>query len=91
LDEATSALDNETEAKIQRALDAVRAGRTTFIIAHRLSTVRNADRILVLDKGRIVEAGRFEELAAAQGVFSRLLAAGDLRPEPAESDTPSGI
>jgi ATP-binding cassette subfamily B protein len=80
LDEATSALDNETEAKVKRALEAVRRERTTFIIAHRLSTVRNADLILVLDKGRIVERGRFDELATAGGLFSRLVEAGDLRP-----------
>ncbi len=86
LDEATSALDNETEAKIQRALDAVRQGRTTFIIAHRLSTVRNADRILVLDGGRIVEAGTYEELARSGGLFARLLSEGDLRPPLAEEE-----
>ncbi len=78
LDEATSALDNETEFKIKRALDAVRKGRTTFLIAHRLSTVANADKILVLDKGRIVEAGKYQELAAGTGIFSRLVAAGSL-------------
>ena len=76
LDEATSALDNETEAKIKRALDAVRRGRTTFLIAHRLSTVSNADRIVVLDRGRIVEAGTFSELAGAGGLFERLVKAG---------------
>jgi ATP-binding cassette subfamily B protein len=76
LDEATSALDAETEAKIKRALDAVRRGRTTFIIAHRLSTVANADRILVLDQGRIVECGRFRELVARGGLFARLVAEG---------------
>jgi ATP-binding cassette subfamily B protein len=76
LDEATSALDNETEAKIKRALDAVRSGRTTFLIAHRLSTVANADKILVLDRGRIVEAGTFSQLAEAGGLFERLVKAG---------------
>ena len=76
LDEATSALDNETEAKIKRALDAVRRGRTTFLIAHRLSTVANADKILVLEHGRIVEAGTFAGLAAAGGLFERLVKAG---------------
>jgi ATP-binding cassette subfamily B protein len=76
LDEATSALDNETEGKIKRALDAVRRGRTTFLIAHRLSTVANADKILVLDQGRIVEAGTFNELAEAGGLFERLVKAG---------------
>ncbi len=76
LDEATSALDSETEAKIKRALDTLRAGRTTFVIAHRLSTVADADQILVLDHGRIVERGRFEELAAGSGLFARLVAEG---------------
>jgi ATP-binding cassette subfamily B protein len=76
LDEATSALDNETEAKIKRALDAVRRGRTTFLIAHRLSTVANAGKILVLEQGRIVEAGAFHELAMAGGIFERLVKAG---------------
>ncbi len=78
LDEATSALDNETEAKIKRALEAVRSGRTTFLIAHRLSTAANADKILVLERGRIVEAGTYRELAAAGGVFERLVRAGSL-------------
>jgi ATP-binding cassette subfamily B protein len=76
LDEATSALDAETEARIKRALDRLRAGRTTFIIAHRLSTVANADRILVLDQGRIVEQGRFRALAEGQGLFARMVAEG---------------
>ncbi|MGY6214226.1 glucan ABC transporter ATP-binding protein/ permease [Methylolobus aquaticus] len=76
LDEATSALDNETEAKIKRALDRIRRGRTTFIIAHRLSTVRDADQILVMDRGRIVETGRFDELARAGGLFQRLVSEG---------------
>jgi ATP-binding cassette subfamily B protein len=76
LDEATSALDAETEARIKRALDRLRQGRTTFIIAHRLSTVANADEILVLDQGRIVERGRFAELAAGRGIFSRMVAEG---------------
>ena len=69
LDEATSALDNETEAKIKRALDAVRRGRTTFLIAHRLSTVANADKILVLDRGRIVEAGTFSRTRRSRRSF----------------------
>jgi ATP-binding cassette subfamily B protein len=76
LDEATSALDAETEARIKRALDALRHGRTTFIIAHRLSTVADADTILVLDQGRIVERGRFRELVARQGLFARMVAEG---------------
>jgi glucan exporter ATP-binding protein len=76
LDEATSALDVETEARIKRALDALRKGRTTFIIAHRLSTVANADQILVLKQGRIVERGRFRELVARRGVFAAMVAEG---------------
>jgi ATP-binding cassette subfamily B protein len=76
LDEATSALDAETEGKIKRALDALRQGRTTFIIAHRLSTVANADTILVLDKGRIVERGTFSSLVAQRGLFARLVSEG---------------
>jgi ATP-binding cassette, subfamily B, beta-glucan exporter len=76
LDEATSALDAETEAKIKRALDTLRQGRTTFVIAHRLSTVANADEILVLDHGRIVERGKFRQLAEGTGLFSRLVAEG---------------
>jgi glucan exporter ATP-binding protein len=76
LDEATSALDAETEAKIKRALDALRANRTTFIIAHRLSTVSDADLILVMDHGRIVERGTFRSLVAQGGLFARLVAEG---------------
>ncbi|HET6390553.1 glucan ABC transporter ATP-binding protein/ permease [Hyphomicrobium sp.] len=76
LDEATSALDSETEAKIKRALDTLRAGRTTFVIAHRLSTVADADQIFVLEQGRIVESGQFAELAEGGGLFSRLVAEG---------------
>ena len=84
LDEATSALDTETEGRIKRALDALRQGRTTFIIAHRLSTVANADRILVLQEGRIVERGRFRDLVQAGGLFSRLVAEGDFTEPVAE-------
>lgn len=76
LDEATSALDAETEAKIKRALDTLRKRRTTFVIAHRLSTVADADQIIVLDHGRIVERGRFKDLAESGGLFSRLVAEG---------------
>jgi ABC-type multidrug transport system fused ATPase/permease subunit len=83
LDEATSALDAETEARIKRALDALRKGRTTFIIAHRLSTVANADKILVLERGAIVERGTFRSLVAEGGLFARLVAEGGFT-EPTE-------
>jgi ATP-binding cassette, subfamily B, beta-glucan exporter len=73
LDEATSALDAATEAKVQKALKALMQGRTTFIIAHRLSTVREADLILVFRQGRIVERGTFEELVRRGGVFAYLV------------------
>ena len=72
LDEATSALDATTERKLQGALEAVMEGRTTFVIAHRLATIRNADRILVFHEGRIVESGTFEELVAENGRFADL-------------------
>ena len=72
LDEATSSIDTYTEMKIQQALDRMTDGRTSFVIAHRLSTVRHADCILVMDKGRIVERGRHEELLAAGGVYAEL-------------------
>ncbi|NMJ42631.1 glucan ABC transporter ATP-binding protein/ permease [Roseomonas sp. JC162] len=73
LDEATSALDAATEARVQKALAALMAGRTTFIIAHRLSTVREADEILVFDGGRIAERGPFAELVAQGGRFAELV------------------
>ena len=72
LDEATSALDAGTEVKLQQALQEVMAGRTTLVIAHRLATIRNADRILVFDQGRIVEAGTFEDLVSKGGRFAAL-------------------
>jgi ATP-binding cassette subfamily B protein len=81
LDEATSALDNATEARIQRALDRLTVGRTTFVIAHRLSTVRNADLILVLDQGQLVEQGRYAELIAQGGLFARLAQEGQFAPD----------
>ncbi|MBA2480766.1 MAG: ABC transporter ATP-binding protein [Planctomycetes bacterium] len=74
LDEATSALDPESERLVQEALDELMHGRTTVIIAHRLSTVRNADRIVVLEDGRAVESGTFQELMGLGGAFSRLAA-----------------
>jgi len=73
LDEATSALDAATEARVQKALKALMAGRTTFIIAHRLSTVRDADEILVFDAGGIAERGGFQELVTLNGRFAALV------------------
>ncbi len=80
LDEATSALDTETERAVQDALGRLSEGRTTIAIAHRLSTVRDADQIVVLDRGRIVERGTYEELIAAGGRFTALTAGGELAP-----------
>jgi len=72
LDEATSSLDNESERLVQEALDRLKVGRTTIIVAHRLSTIRSADRIAVLDDGWLVELGTQDELLAAEGLYARL-------------------
>jgi ATP-binding cassette subfamily B protein len=91
LDEATSALDAATEMKVQAALDEVMKDRTTFVIAHRLATVRNATRILVFEAGRIVEAGTFEELIARNGVFAALARAQFLADRSAPSPAPERL
>ncbi|ESW92569.1 MULTISPECIES: glucan ABC transporter ATP-binding protein/ permease [unclassified Mesorhizobium] len=78
LDEATSALDVETEDRVKDAIDELRRGRTTFIIAHRLTTVRDADLVVFMDKGRVVEMGGFTELSLRNGRFASLLRAGGL-------------
>lgn len=72
LDEATSSIDTRTEVRIQKAFEVMMKGRTSFIVAHRLSTVQSADVILVMDKGRVVEQGRHEELIALEGFYARL-------------------
>jgi ATP-binding cassette subfamily B protein len=72
MDEATAHLDSESEAAVQRALSVALEGRTALVIAHRLSTVREADQILVMDGGRIVERGRHDDLVAAGGLYAEL-------------------
>ena len=93
LDEATSALDSEAERIVQKALDNLMENRTSIVIAHRLSTILSADRILVMEQGRIVDAGRHEELLDRCSLYARLYAmqfatdtAADVTPDGAERD-----
>jgi len=91
LDEATSSLDSESEREVQQALDRLIVGRTTLVIAHRLSTVRGADRIIAMEDGRIVEIGSHAELLAADGLYRRLYEMQFAREEaaPADADDPA--
>ena len=86
LDEATSSLDALTEAKVQAALDEVMKGRTTFVIAHRLATIRNATRILLLQNGRVIESGSFDELTRLGGLFAELARTQFMIPQDAALD-----
>jgi subfamily B ATP-binding cassette protein MsbA len=83
LDEATSALDSQSEQLVQEALARIVQGRTTVIVAHRLSTVRHVDRIVVLDRGKIVQSGTHDYLVSVPGLYQRLYALQSLEPDPA--------
>lgn len=91
LDEATSALDNATEKLVQHAMEHLRRSKTTFVIAHRLSTVLSADHILVMHEGRIVQSGSYAELSQASGLFARLLKAGQLAEAQSDQIAPAPI
>lgn len=86
LDEATSALDNISEFHVQKAISSSIVGRTTFIVAHRLSTIRNADKIIVMENGEMVEVGTYDELMAKQGKFFRLKQLNDMNSKKAEEE-----
>lgn len=88
LDEATSALDPHAEAVVQQALDSVSRDRTTIVIAHKLSTIRNADNIVVMSRGAISEQGTHTELIEREGIYSRLVMAQDLSPS---NQVPAGL
>ena len=88
LDEATSAVDTETEMEIQAALENLIRGRTTIAIAHRLSTLRKADRLVVLDRGQIVEIGNHDALMEQQGAYFRLYEAQSRKLDDDDKDTP---
>jgi ATP-binding cassette subfamily B protein len=93
LDEATSALDAESEVLVQKAVEEIMRGRTTLVIAHRLATIKKADRIIVLDHGRIVEQGTHAELLQRGGLYGRLAdlqLAGDPHPPPVSARLVSG-
>ena len=83
LDEATASLDSQAEAEVQRAIDHLVENRTVICVAHRLSTLRGMDRIVVLQQGRIAESGRFEELLARRGLFTAMAARQSIFPQPA--------
>lgn len=97
LDEATSSIDTRTEALVQQGMDNLMQGRTVFVIAHRLSTVRNSDAIMVLDQGRIIERGTHDQLIEQKGVYYRLYTGAFELDNPgaqvkrASVDTQSGI
>ena len=81
LDEATAALDSLNERAVHAGIERAMDGRTVVAVAHRLSTLRNADRVLVMDAGRIVETGSYSDLARGHGIFNRLVSAGNDRPK----------